>query len=220
MNRRDLLVRGAGAGSALAFPGWLSAAADPRLKSLAAAVRGPVLARGASGYDAARPIFDSLYDGIHPLAVVQPLDAADVAAAVKWAAKTGVHIVARSGGHSYGGYSTWPAASSSTCRSWRASRSREVTPSSGRAPGSGTSTTVSPRTGSRFPRARARASASAAMHSAAASGSRRGPGGSPPTISSRCRSSPPTARSSSPTRTTTAICSGRAAAAAAATSGS
>ena len=106
MNRRELLVRGAGAGLALAFPGWLSAAADPRLKSLAAAVRGPVLARGASGYEAARPIFDSLYDGIHPLAVVQPLDAADVSAAVKWAAKTGVHIVARSGGHSYGGYST------------------------------------------------------------------------------------------------------------------
>ena len=52
------------------------------------------------------PVFDSLYDGIHPLAVAQPLDAEDVAAAVKWASKTGVHIVARSGGHSYGGYST------------------------------------------------------------------------------------------------------------------
>jgi FAD/FMN-containing dehydrogenase len=93
-------------GAALAFPEWLSAAADPRLKSLAAAVRGPVLARGAPGYDQARLIFDSLYDAIHPLAVVQPLDAADVAAAVKWAARTGVHVVPRSGGHSYGGYST------------------------------------------------------------------------------------------------------------------
>jgi FAD/FMN-containing dehydrogenase len=65
-----------------------------------------VLVRGTAGYDQARLVFDSLYDGIHPLAVAQPLDAADVAAAVKWAARSGVHIVARSGGHSYGGYST------------------------------------------------------------------------------------------------------------------
>ncbi len=77
-----------------------------RLKSLAAAVRGPVLARGGAGYALARLEYDSLYDAVKPLAVVQPLDAADVAAAVRWAAKTGVHIVARSGGHSYGGYST------------------------------------------------------------------------------------------------------------------
>src|SRR6478736_9213607 len=106
MNRREFLVRGVGVGAALAFPGRLLAATDPKLKSLAAAVRGPVLARGASGYEEARLIFDSLYDGVHPLAIVQPLDAADVSATVKWAAKTGVHIVARSGGHSYGGYST------------------------------------------------------------------------------------------------------------------
>src|SRR6478609_9687392 len=106
MNRREFLVRGVGVGAALAFPGRLSAATNPKLKSLAAAVRGPVLARSASGYEEARLIFDSLYDGVHPLAIVQPLDAADVSATVKWAAKTGVHIVARSGGHSYGGYST------------------------------------------------------------------------------------------------------------------
>jgi FAD/FMN-containing dehydrogenase len=37
---------------------------------------------------------------------VQPLDARDVAAAVRWARSSGVHIVAKSGGHSYGGYST------------------------------------------------------------------------------------------------------------------
>jgi FAD/FMN-containing dehydrogenase len=106
LNRRDLLVRAAGAGAALVVPGWAWAATDPRLKSLAAAVRGPVLARGGAGYALARLEYDSVYDAVKPLAVVQPLDAADVAAAVRWAAKTGVHIVARSGGHSYGGYST------------------------------------------------------------------------------------------------------------------
>jgi FAD/FMN-containing dehydrogenase len=107
LSRRELLVRAAGLGAALAVPDALFAAApDPRLKSLAAALRGPVLARGAGGYEAARLEYNSLYDAIKPLAVVQPLDAADVAACVKWAAKTGVHIVPRSGGHSYGGYST------------------------------------------------------------------------------------------------------------------
>jgi FAD/FMN-containing dehydrogenase len=106
LNRRDLLVRVAGLGVALAVPDWMWAATDPRLKSLAAAVRGPVLARGGAGYGLARLEYDSAFDAVKPLAVVQPLDAADVAAAVRWAAKTGVHIVARSGGHSYGGYST------------------------------------------------------------------------------------------------------------------
>ncbi len=57
-------------------------------------------------YAQARLGFDAAYDAIHPLAIAQPLDAADVAAAVRWARSTGVHIVARSGGHSYGGYST------------------------------------------------------------------------------------------------------------------
>lgn len=106
LSRRQLLVRAAGLGVALAVPGRLPAATDPRLKSLAASVRGPVLARGAAGYEAARLEYDSLYDAIRPLAVVRPLDANDVAAVVKWAARTGVHIVPRSGGHSYGGYST------------------------------------------------------------------------------------------------------------------
>jgi FAD/FMN-containing dehydrogenase len=106
LNRRDLLVRAVGLGAALSVPDWVWAATDPRVKSLAAAVRGPVLARGGAGYELARLEYDSVYDAVKPLAVVQPLDAADVAAAVRWAAKTGVHIVARSGGHSYGGYST------------------------------------------------------------------------------------------------------------------
>jgi len=106
LNRRELLVRAAGLGAALALPDWAFAATDPRLKSLAAAMRGPVLARGGAGYALARLEYDSLYDAVKPLAVAQPLDAADVSAIVRWATKTGVHIVARSGGHSYGGYST------------------------------------------------------------------------------------------------------------------
>jgi FAD/FMN-containing dehydrogenase len=110
LTRRDLVRRGLGAAALAAFPGLLEPAtglgASP-LPALAHAVRGPVLtpASGAA-YTAAARVFDSLYDGIRPLAVVQPLDAADVAAAVDWSRTRGVHIVPKSGGHSYGGYST------------------------------------------------------------------------------------------------------------------
>ena len=87
-------------------PAAAAAGTDPRVRALAAALRGPVLTPTDPGYAGANDVFDSLYAGIRPLAVAQPLDARDVAAAVDWARTSGVHIVARSGGHSYGGYST------------------------------------------------------------------------------------------------------------------
>jgi FAD/FMN-containing dehydrogenase len=80
--------------------------ADPRIRALDRAVRGPVLARGTAAYERARPVYNARFDAIAPLAVVQPLDARDVQAVVRWASQTHVPIVARSGGHSYAGYST------------------------------------------------------------------------------------------------------------------
>jgi FAD/FMN-containing dehydrogenase len=110
LTRRELVARAAGAGAALALgrvPGaGAFVTADPRLVSLGKAVRGQVIGQASPTYASARLVFDALYDGVKPLAVVRPLDAKDVAAVVAWARKTGVHIVARSGGHSYGGYST------------------------------------------------------------------------------------------------------------------
>ena len=109
MTRAELLRRGAGAVSVLALPALLETAdalAAPPLAALASAVRGPVLRPFSAGYAAASSVFDSHYASVKPLAVVQPLDAKDVAATVKWARGHGVHIVAKSGGHSYGGYST------------------------------------------------------------------------------------------------------------------
>ena len=103
LTRRQFVARAAGLAAGLALPGpvWAASArasADPRLRALDRAVRGPVLTPPSATYAQARLVFDALYDGIHPLAVVQPLDAADVAAVVKWAKTTGVHIIARSGG--------------------------------------------------------------------------------------------------------------------------
>jgi FAD/FMN-containing dehydrogenase len=113
LTRRELVARAAGLAAALAVPAWryvpqagASASVDPRVRALAKALHGAVIAPSSPGYDKARRGFDSIYDSVHPLAVAQPLDAADVARAVKWAHEAGVHIVARSGGHSYGGYST------------------------------------------------------------------------------------------------------------------
>jgi FAD/FMN-containing dehydrogenase len=68
--------------------------------------RGQILTPGANAYESARVPFNLNYASVHPLAVVRPVDAKDVAAVVKWAAKEHVPIVARSGGHSYAGYST------------------------------------------------------------------------------------------------------------------
>ena len=109
LTRRELLARAAGLSVALALPSLrdvAQAAVDPRLRALQNTLRGPVITRTDPRYPSARLAFDGLYDDIHPLAVAQPVDAADVATVVRWARRTGVHIVARSGGHSYGGYSS------------------------------------------------------------------------------------------------------------------
>jgi FAD/FMN-containing dehydrogenase len=84
----------------------VAAAVDPRVRALDGAVRGPVLARGSAAYERARDVYNARFNATMPLAVVQPLDARDVQAVVRWASQTHVPIVARSGGHSYAGYST------------------------------------------------------------------------------------------------------------------
>ena len=82
------------------------APADPaRLKrralaELRAAVRGRVVVPHGS----AALVYNTRFDGRRPDAVVQVRDTADVAAAVRWAARFDVRLVARSGGHSYAGW--------------------------------------------------------------------------------------------------------------------
>jgi FAD/FMN-containing dehydrogenase len=59
----------------------------------------------ASGYLGAARLFDPIYDGQRPLAVVQPANAADVATTVRFAADFTTPFEPRSGGHSYVGAS-------------------------------------------------------------------------------------------------------------------
>jgi FAD/FMN-containing dehydrogenase len=80
--------------------------ATPDLGKLAQRVAGSVVGRNTAGYDQARLLYSPRFDDVRPLAVVYCESAADVRSTIAWARGNGVHIAARSGGHSYGGYST------------------------------------------------------------------------------------------------------------------
>ena len=102
LDRRQFLVGTAGV-AALRLPGAEPAAVSRRaLRELRAAVRGRVLVPNGS----AALVYNTRFDGRRPDAVVQVRDTADVAAAVRWANRFDVRLVARSGGHSYAGYCT------------------------------------------------------------------------------------------------------------------
>ena len=64
-----------------------------------------VTASDPAGLAVAAQLYNSRFDGTLPLAAVYALDERDVQVAVRWSARTGMRIAARSGGHSYGGYS-------------------------------------------------------------------------------------------------------------------
>jgi FAD/FMN-containing dehydrogenase len=70
------------------------------------AIRGHVFERGAPGFEAAAHVFDPRFDHVLPDAVARPVDGADVRDAIRFCTGKGIHVRARSGGHSYADYST------------------------------------------------------------------------------------------------------------------
>jgi hypothetical protein len=127
IDRRDFLARaGAGGlslavGAAVAGCGSSGAGSTPKVveaalrrKRVAApiprtfqqAMRGHVFNRGDPGFLSVAHIYNERFDNILPKAVGRPLDVKDVQGAVRWAVGHGVQMRARSGGHSYAGYST------------------------------------------------------------------------------------------------------------------
>ena len=110
LTRRQLLARGTALalGTVPFLDALASAAAAPTgiFRELDRTLRGDVVQRGAPGYNAARVLYNTRFDAVKPQAVVFCESIADVQKAVRWARKHAVHIVPRSGGHSYGGYST------------------------------------------------------------------------------------------------------------------
>jgi FAD binding domain/Berberine and berberine like len=77
----------------------------PDWGQLSRQLRGRVLRPGDAGYVAASLPYNRRYAAVRPEGVALCADAQDVAAAVRWARHYELPFAARSGGHSYGGYS-------------------------------------------------------------------------------------------------------------------
>src|SRR5215210_6536430 len=102
LDRRQFLLGTVEAGILLRLPAEPAGFSRRALRELRAAVRGRVTVPHGS----AALVYNTRFDGRRPDAVVHVRDTADVAAAVRWANRFDVRLVARSGGHSYAGYST------------------------------------------------------------------------------------------------------------------
>ncbi|HEX3300619.1 MAG TPA: FAD-binding oxidoreductase [Actinomycetota bacterium] len=72
---------------------------------LAASLDGDLIRPGSAKYPTARLGYDPLFDDIHPRAIVRVASTRDVARTIAFAREHGFTFAARSGGHSYAGYS-------------------------------------------------------------------------------------------------------------------
>ncbi len=102
LDRRQFLVGTAGGAILLRLPPEAAGISKRALRELRSAVRGRVLVPR----DSSRIVYNRRFEGARPDAVVHAENTADVAAAVRWANRFDVRVVARSGGHSYAGYSS------------------------------------------------------------------------------------------------------------------
>jgi FAD/FMN-containing dehydrogenase len=75
-------------------------------KQLAASLDGTLARPGTKGYLSASHVFDPKFDSVHPQAIAMCRSVADVQRSIGFARDHETPIAARSGGHSYGGYST------------------------------------------------------------------------------------------------------------------
>ena len=107
--RHFLQLAGSGVAAAFLAPAIGDAKPPPisasAWKDLAAKVRGGVLKPDDPRFAAFTRPQNLRYDGISPLGVAMPRDAAETFAAIAWARASGVPMVLRSGGHSYAGCS-------------------------------------------------------------------------------------------------------------------
>jgi FAD/FMN-containing dehydrogenase len=123
LTRREVVRAGASAALGLYLPGGLvgRAAALPRvagrartqshhhrraLEELATRLHGRLLLPGQPGYGVATQPANTRFDRIRPLAAAVCADEHDVATCIAWSREHDIPAVARTGGHSYAGYST------------------------------------------------------------------------------------------------------------------
>jgi FAD/FMN-containing dehydrogenase len=98
-------VAGVLLGSCGDTPGPRSSPGPPDWGALAGSIQGQVTLPSSAGYAGAKNIFNSRFDNSTPAVVVTVKSIGDVQRAVAFAAKNGVKVAARSGGHSYIGAS-------------------------------------------------------------------------------------------------------------------
>ena len=91
------------------------------LKELSERLRGRLLLPGFEGYEAARRVMNPAIDK-HPALVVQPSGAADVMAAVTFAAERDLLVAVKCGGHSFAGKSTCEGGMQIDLSSFRSAR--------------------------------------------------------------------------------------------------
>jgi len=107
---RSCLSAGAGGEAAASLPAWTRASAlaasDTPVRALARLLDGDVVSPATPAYTTARQLWDTRFDALRPRAIAYCANAADVQRTVRWGRAHGIRIVARSGGHSYGGYSS------------------------------------------------------------------------------------------------------------------
>lgn len=75
------------------------------IELLESKLRGTLLQSGDTGYDEARKVYNALHDR-YPAVIVQPVDTADVVAAVTFAGEQGLDLSIKSGAHNVAGFGT------------------------------------------------------------------------------------------------------------------
>ncbi len=117
LSRREVLIRSgltvAGLAAGARATGWLvgsdqahAAVNAADWSDLARSIRGTLVLPNSPQYSTAHLAWNTIYDNVLPQAVLQAADASDVQQAVNFCRDHGVQPTARSGGHSFQGFST------------------------------------------------------------------------------------------------------------------
>ncbi len=109
LDRQEFLRRAGGfvlAGGAIGSLPAIARAATPPLSALRKELQGDLIQQGYSSYSQAKLVYDKRFNGTKPLAIAYCEGSSDVAKCLRWAQQYAVPFAARSGGHSYAGYST------------------------------------------------------------------------------------------------------------------
>ena len=103
-----LLIAAAGGQAAATWAGSAASGAKcvhPNWGQLERSLRGSLLRPGEAGYRAGSAAENHLYASVLPAGIALCAGVKDVQTCVRWARENGVPLVARSGGHSFAGYS-------------------------------------------------------------------------------------------------------------------